>query len=105
MSGHNEKFKSNAVQFLLFLGLMLVLAYGFQEYVIRPMFRGAMFSLFAPPAHRNAHGDHFADEEFIFDQTNQTRTIAAHGYEKDPGVWIVKAEKLGEDPIIIEPWL
>jgi hypothetical protein len=105
MSGHNEKFKSNAVQFLIFVGLMALLAYGFQEYVIRPGFRNAMMSLFAPPEHRNDHGSHIASEEFIFDQTNVRRTLEKDTYNKEPGEWIVKAEKLGEDPIVIQPWL
>jgi hypothetical protein len=105
MSGNNEKFRSNIVQFLLFLGLMALFAYGFQEFVIRTQFRNAMFSLFAPPDHRADHGDHVASEEFIFDQTGVRRTLDKDGYNKEPGEWIVKAETLGEAPIVIQPWL
>jgi hypothetical protein len=105
MSGNNEKFRSNIVQFLLFLGIMGLFAYGFQEYVIRTQFRNAMFSLFAPPDHRTAHGDHVASEEFIFDQSGVRRTLDKDGYNKEPGEWIVKAETLGEAPIVIQPWL
>ena len=105
MSGHNEKYKGNIVQVLVFFGLLAVFAYGFQEFVIRPNFHKAMMSLFAPPEHRHDAGNHIASEEFIFDQSGQRRTIEADGYNKEPGEWIVKAETLGEAPIVIQPWL
>lgn len=105
MSGHNEKYRGNAVQYLLFLGLLVVMMYGFQEFAIKPAFRNAMMSLFAPAEHRNSHADHIGTEEFIFDQTGVRRTLEKDGYNKEPGEWIVKADKLGEDPIMIQPWL
>jgi hypothetical protein len=105
MSGNNEKYKGNVVQVLLFLGLMLVLAIGFENFAIRPLFHSAMMSLFAPPEYRNQAGDHISSAEYIFDQTSERRTLEKDGYNKEPGEWIVKAEKLGEDPIVIQPWL
>lgn len=105
MSGHNEKYKGNALQALLFLALLVGWTYVFQEFVIRPQFRNAMMSLFAPAEHRNAHGNHIYSEEFIFDQSGEQRTLEKDGYNKDKGEWIVKAETLGEAPIMISPWL
>jgi hypothetical protein len=105
MSGNNEKYKGNIVQGLLFLGLIAVLAYGFQEFAIRPAFKGAMRSLFAPAEHRHFQGDQVASEEFVFDQSGERRTLEKDGYNKEPGEWIVKAETLGEAPIMIQPWM
>lgn len=105
MSGHNEKYKGNALQWLLFIALLIGWTFLFQEFVIRPQFQNAMMSLFAPAEHRNAHGDHIHSEEFIFDQTSEVRTLDKDGYNKDKGEWIVKAETLGEAPIMISPWL
>lgn len=105
MSGNNEKYKGNVVQVLLFLGLVALFAYGFQEFAIRPAFRNAMMSLFAPAELRNAQGNHVHTEEFIFDQTGERRVLEKDGYNKEPGEWIVRAESLGEAPVMLQPWM
>lgn len=43
--------------------------------------------------------------EYIFDLSNATRTEELDGYSKLESEWILKAPKLGEYPIIIEPAL
>lgn len=105
MSANFEKYKGNLIQLLLFWGLVAVLAFGFQNFIIKPFFKNAMMSLFAPPEHRNDTGNHIVSDEYILDQTSVERTLAKDGYNKAGGEWVVRAEKLGEDPIIIQPWM
>lgn len=45
------------------------------------------------------------NKEYIFDFTFTTRTMDQHGYIKSSGEWIAKAPALGENPIILEPWV
>ena len=45
------------------------------------------------------------NSEYIFDLSNGTRTEELDGYSKLESEWILKAPKLGEFPIIIEPAL
>lgn len=108
MSNAGEKYKGNPAQWLIF-GLILVAAtYCFQTFVIRPSFKTAMIGLFAPPSARAHAGnsDLIEDDDFILNMTTQVKTASAEGgYEKAAGEWIVAAEKLGEEPIIINPWL
>jgi len=108
MSSNVGKYKGNIVQGLLFLGILAVATYFFQTFVIKPGFKSAMIGLFAPPAAKgHANSDLIQDDEFILDMTSGVKTISANGegYEKGAGEWIVKAEKLGEEPIHIQPWV
>ena len=45
------------------------------------------------------------NREYIFDFTWKARNEEMHGYAKAGGEWYVKAPILGEDPIILEPWV
>ena len=45
------------------------------------------------------------NNEYIFDLTDAGRTEQVDGYTKLPGEWILKAPKLGEAAIVIEPVL
>ncbi len=46
----------------------------------------------------------YINREYIFDFTPKARTEKEHGYTKAASEWLVKAPKLGEDPIILEPF-
>jgi len=115
MSTSSEKYKGNPAQILLFLAILAVGAYLFQNMVIRPAFNAAMMGLFAPAEVRNEYKnkstEHVDTPEFILDQTGEERHIEEGGkdgsgtYEKTSSEWIVKAERLGEEPIRIQPWL
>lgn len=115
MSTSSEKYKGNLAQILLFLVILAAGAYAFENLVIRPSFNMAMMGLFAPANVRNEYKnkptDHIDTPEFILDQTSAARHIEEGGkegggtYEKSDGEWIVKAERLGEEPIRIQPWL
>ncbi|MCX8050566.1 MAG: hypothetical protein N3B17_01540 [Chlorobi bacterium] len=41
--------------------------------------------------------------EYIFDFTGKARDEKVHGYTKAPNEWVVKAPKLGDDPIYLDP--
>lgn len=108
MSSNVGKYKGNIVQVLLFIGVLIMATYGFETFVIKPAFNTAMVSLFAPPAAKALTGrDSIQMGEFILDQTPRAKGIGKNGegYEKGAGEWIVKAEKLGEEPIHINPWM
>lgn len=112
MSSHTEKYKGNIVQKLLFFGILLVAAYGFQKFVITNLFSSAIIGLFAPDEVKNHHPDPttkaVVEAEFIMDMTgNEVRSEEGKegGYTKPAGSWVIKAEKLGEEPIEIMPEL
>ncbi|MBL7986517.1 MAG: hypothetical protein JNJ94_00455 [Chlorobi bacterium] len=112
MSSHTEKYKGNIVQILLFFGILLVAAYGFQKFVITNIFSTAIIGLFAPDEVKNHHPDPttkaVVEPEFIMDMTgNEVRAEEGKegGYTKPAGSWVIKAEKLGEEPIEIMPEL
>ena len=44
-------------------------------------------------------------KEYIFDYSWKERSTAIHGYSKGANEFYSKCPKLGENPIIIEPWL
>ncbi len=44
------------------------------------------------------------DKEYFFDFTHEERSEKIHGYEKGAGEWLVRAPKLGEDAIYLEPY-
>lgn len=45
------------------------------------------------------------NDDYIFDFSNKARNIKEHGYAKKPTEWIAKTSKLGENGIILEPWI
>jgi len=45
------------------------------------------------------------NKEYIFDFTFQKRETAVHGYSKGTNEFYARAPKLGDFPIIIEPWI
>jgi hypothetical protein len=105
MSTTTEKYKGNPVQTLLFLAILAIATYAFQTMVITPAFKNAMISLFAPEEEQGHASDKMFSSEFILDITGVERTIEKDQYQKSAGEWVVKAEKLGEDAIKIQPWV
>jgi hypothetical protein len=105
MSTTTEKYKGNPVQLLLFLAILAIATYAFQTMVITPAFKSAMIGLFAPEEEKAHPQNKMFSPEFIFDITGEARTIEKDQYQKGAGEWIVKAEKLGEDAIHIQPWV
>lgn len=114
MSSSSEKFAGNITQYLLFIAILAAAAWFFQMVPVRESFRIAIVSLFAPDEVKNspkANSDFIHTPEFILDITSKERTPASmegqegEGYTKSAGEWIVKSEKLGEEPIHINPEL
>ncbi|MCB0711522.1 MAG: hypothetical protein KDD67_04240 [Ignavibacteriae bacterium] len=107
MSSKADQFKTNPLSFLVFLGTLLVVAWVFQNFVITPGFKSAMMGLFAPAEVKTAtheNDDLIKEDEFLLDMTSGPGDVE-FDYEKSSSQWVVRAEKLGEDAIIIEPWL
>lgn len=107
MSTQSEKYKGNIVQLLLFVAVLAVATYAFQSLIIKPMFKKAMIGLFAPSeVQAKFHGqDQVSDPDFTFDVSSVQRTLDKDKYEKASTEWVIRAEKLGEDAIRIQPWI
>lgn len=108
MSTNTEKYKGNIIQVLLFLGILALTTFAFQNLIIKPLFKKAMVGLFAPPELQAKYqgGDVLTNEDFIFDASNHAVLAGPNAtYEKSAGEWVIRAEKLGEDPIRIQPWI
>ncbi len=108
MSTNTEKYKGNIIQVLLFLGILALTTFAFQNLIIKPLFKKAMVGLFAPPELQAKYqgGDVLTNEDFIFDASNRAVLAGPNAtYEKSAGEWVIRAEKLGEDPIRIQPWI
>ncbi|MBL0333175.1 MAG: hypothetical protein IPP65_10185 [Chlorobi bacterium] len=106
MSTQTEKYRTNIVQIIVFLGVLFAGYWMFQNLVIKTGFRNAMVGLFAPSEVRSkAKGFEVVEKDFLLDMSDKAKTMEANQYDKASGDWIVRAEKLGEEPITIVPWL
>lgn len=108
MSTNNEKHKGNIIQVFLFLAILAVTTFAFQNFIIKPLFKKAMVGLFAPAElQSHFHGqDRLVNDEFIFDVSSTPVKAGPEAqYEKSAGEWLIQAEKLGEDAIRIQPWI
>lgn len=54
---------------------------------------------------KTTDGGQLINKEYIFDMTYKERTIDEHGYAKSANEWYTKSPVLGENAIILEPWL
>lgn len=54
---------------------------------------------------KTAEGTQLINREYIFDITYTPRTLKEHGYAKAGPEWYTKSPILGENAIILEPWL
>ena len=119
MSSKTDQYKTTIVAGLLFTAILLVAAWFFQSFVVTPAFRSTIMSFFAPDEVK-AHfhetpefSENFiADAEFILDMTSEARVADTKvgeidiTYNKPGGItgqWVIFSEKLGEDPIMIQP--
>lgn len=114
MSSKAEKYSGNIAQYIVFIAILAAGAYFFQTVPIRGGFHLAIVNLFAPDEIKNSakgESDYIHTAEFILDMTSKERTLAnteggeGEGYTKSAGEWIIKSEKLGEEPIHINPEL
>ena len=116
MSLKADQFKSNWTSRIIFLVIMFVGVLFFQLFIITPIFRSTITSFFAPDdikAQTHENPSLIIENEFILDMTSESRSVGdeVHGaeitYNKPGGsllgMWVVQAEKLGEDPILIQP--
>lgn len=117
MRSKTDPFKTTPAAFILFFLILAAASLVFQLYVITPGFRTAITSYFAPDEVKNDHANEnpnlIVEDEFILDMTAEGRTagdeINGHeiNYNKPSGgltgEWVIYAEKLGEDPIVIQP--
>ena len=106
MSSTASQHKNSIPAFLLFLAITLGASWLFQNYVMTPAFRSTMMSLFAPTeVQAEDHGqDLIKHEEFLLDMSSGTGD-PEFDYTKSSSDWTVRAEKLGEDAIKIQPIL
>ena len=116
MSSNTDQYKTTFAAFLLFLGILVGGAWIFQTFVITPGFRATITNFFAPDevkAHAHENPNFINDEEFILDMTSEERVAGTEvdgkeiTYNKPAGTltgnWVIFGEKLGEDPIVIQP--
>lgn len=126
--------KAGAQHYLLFLGLLIVFAYGAYNFVIPRGVEGAVLALFKPHDERSKalfkevkpgtwaitteaftgtvpEGTAlkpYIKTDYIFDFTSKVCVESEDGYSKGAGEWVVKANGpggLGEEAIILEPIL
>jgi len=110
MSSKGGKYSGNIVQYIIFIGIMAVGTYFFQTGPVRMAFKWAIVTFFAPEDIKNTDkvkGDLIHTPDFILDMSSVERkqTGNEEGYSKSAGEWIVKSERMGEEPIHIDPEL
>lgn len=114
MSSSATQKGTNIVAFLVFLGITALATYATQKLFFEPQFRSLMIGFFAPEgeikteAMNASKGDQVIHPgEFILDMSDKTEGVSEGEpvYTKGSGQWIIQGEKLGEEPIIIDPWM
>jgi hypothetical protein len=111
--------------YALFVGVFLVSTWVFHTALVPRIVEYFFVSQFKPATGKplvnfrgvyatpSAEGEKYAgmevrkeyiNREYIFDFTGKARNEQEHGYTKAAGEWLAKAPKLGEDPIILEPF-
>lgn len=127
-SEHSEEklYKTNFIHYAVFVAILAVVTFFFQQFVVVNIVSGFVESQFKPETKEgvlsNFNGvkavatpeglKHTGEEvkrsyiktEYIFDFTKDHRDEKEHGYSKEHGEWLVKAPKLGEEAIILEPY-
>ncbi|MCX7930499.1 MAG: hypothetical protein N2663_07250 [Chlorobi bacterium] len=116
-------YKPGLVHYAVFLAIFLSTAVIFHKLLLVRLVEGFVVFQFKPEREElvdfngvkavpTAEGlKHIGEEvkreyikpEYIFDFTNKARQEKVHGYTKNPDEWVVKAPKLGEDPIYLDP--
>ncbi|MBS1538202.1 MAG: hypothetical protein JST20_10695 [Bacteroidetes bacterium] len=119
-------YKHGIQHYIVLLGLLVSISYLFYSFIIPRAVEGAVVSLFKPEGEKEmghfdgviAMGTQEAgrfkpgsglkgiiNTEYLFDFTNNPRTEAKDGYSKKSDEWVVRAPKLGEEAIILQPMI
>ncbi len=132
MSSYNSdqsesvQYKNTVVHYAVFLLIGAVIAVAFHNLVLSKMVEGFVVSQFKPEGSQGKlvqfkgvlaiptpEGEkmigadvkrEYIKPDFIFDFSSNHRDEKTHGYSKEPGEWVVKAPKLGEEAIYLEPY-
>ena len=131
MSGNKEHSGAGFVQWVVFLAITLVVGYFMHFHLLPQGTAGFVISQFSPSgddlgkigfakfdnlvwastskekeASINSNtqvSKDLVNGEYIIDFSWADRNLEDHGYSKKSGEWYVKAPKLGENPIFLEP--
>ncbi len=120
------QFKNTFVHYAVFVAIGVVVAVLFQMFVLSNIVEGFVVSQFKPDGSQGKltqfkgvkaiatpDGESHAGQDvkreyikpdFIFDFSSMKREDKVQGYSKEPGEWVVKAPKLGEEAIYLEPY-
>ncbi len=118
--GHHEA-KTGFQHYLVLLILFATFTFGFYQFIIPKAMEAMVVSLFSPDGVKLPRIDGVLAEkanesavyngkmkgviktDYIFDFTSRHRTLENDGYVKESSEWVVKAPKLGEEAIVLEP--
>lgn len=131
MTGNKEHRGAGFVQWAVFLAITLVVGYFTHFHILPQATAGFVISQFSPSGDELGKigfvefddltwgstskekeasigsntpvAKDLINGEYIIDFSWQARNLEAHGYSKNAGEWYVKAPKLGENPIFLEP--
>ncbi len=116
-------YKAGFVHYVVFLAIFLVTAVIFHKFLLVRIVESFVVFQFKPEREELANFNgvravptaegikHIGEEvkreyikpDYVFDFTNKARQEKVHGYSKAPDEWVVKAPKLGDDPIYLDP--
>ncbi|MCS6999421.1 MAG: hypothetical protein RML15_00455 [Bacteroidota bacterium] len=116
-------YKASVVHYVVFFAIFFATAAIFHKLLLVRLVEGFVIFQFKPEREQladfngvkavpTAEGQKHIGEEvkrefikpdYIFDFTNKARQEKVHGYTKAPDEWVVKAPKLGDDPIYLDP--
>lgn len=122
----SRQYKTTFAHYAVFLGVVVVVTVAFQLLILSSMVEGFVVSQFKPEASvgklvkfkglqalATPEGEkHIGQEvkkdyikqDYIFDFSSYKREEKVHGYSKDEGEWVVRAPKLGDEAIYLEPY-
>lgn len=113
--------KTGFQHYLVLLILFLSFTFVFYQFLVPKAIESVVLALFSPEGKKLAKVDGVNAEkasekavyngkmkgviktDYIFDFTSRHRTMEDDGYVKEGNEWIVKAPKLGEEAIVLEP--
>jgi hypothetical protein len=116
-------YKAGFVHYVVFLAIFFVTAIIFHKFLLVRIVESFVVFQFKPEREELANFNgvlavpsaeglkHIGEDvkreyikpDYVFDFTNQQREEKIHGYSKEPNEWVVKAPKLGDDPIYLDP--
>ncbi len=116
-------YKAGFVHYVVFLAIFLATAVIFHKFLLVRIVESFVVFQFKPEREELANFNgvravpsaegvkHIGEEvkreyikpDYIFDFTSKARQEKVHGYSKAPDEWVVKAPKLGDDPIYLDP--